>query len=440
MEPGVAAAAYTAETVLEGAVGAGVAVAKPTMPLKAAWQPIVSSVLLPRSSHSLSLVKGKLYIFGGEIEPRKPVDNDMHVFTLPSSGDDAVDYNTVPARGAKGEESVPPPRVGHTAAVIGESIYIFGGRGGKDMQPLAEKGRVWVFNTKFSHWSHFDPVDSTPYPEPRSYHASVATEHPIASSSDYTESPFGASDLDTYGTLFIHAGCPASGRSSDMWAFDVASHTWAQYPDAPGPARGGPSLAFTQNRLYRFGGFDGENELGVQIDYLDILVSTFDDKGGKGEMCVSPRTGKWEFLEFPAEGTSPGNRSVAGLQPITTGQGRNYLLLFLGERDPSSSGHEGAGKFWDDVWSFQLRPDGMTAASFKDAIRMTVGAKTAEGTWAPVDIPESTKSKSRQAHPGPRGWFASSGGQDLGPSNIILWGGVKPDNERAGDGWILTVE
>ena len=463
MEPGLAAAAYGVETAAEGGVGAAIAIAKATMPLKARWHRIPTDQLLPRSSHSLSVVKSKAYIFGGEEVPREPVDNHMHVFTLPSSEHDEVDYQVIPAKAATPEGEVPPPRVGHTASVLDDRVYVFGGRGGKAMKPLEENGRVWVFDSKSNSWSFLEPNGSH-YPAARSYHASTSTEHPcndIVSPSgppegsvatvytknsgneleDQTETPFGtgASGADDHGTLFIHGGCPASGRAGDVWAFDIATRTWSQFPEAPGPPRGGPCLALTHNRLYHFGGFDGQQELGGPIQYLRLSRAAFNDKGGKGELAVSPLTGQWESVELSGQYPIPGNRSVAGFQPVTVGQGRHYLLLFLGEKDPSSSGHEAAGRFWDDVWSFQLPPDRMTAASFKDATRRLFGANTGEGTWARCDIPETSMNGSIE-QPGHRGWFASSSGQDMDPASVILWGGVQEDNQRAEDGWILTVE
>lgn len=140
------------------------------------------------------------------------------------------------------------------------------------------------------------------------------------------------------------------GRGSDVWAFDIASRVWSQFPNAPGPARGGPSLILSRERLYRFGGFDGEKVLGGPIKFLRLAKSTFDDKGSKGELTVTPQTGQWEDVAPSTDTSMPGDRSVVGLQPLTTGQGRHYLLLFLGERDPSTSRHEATGKFWDDVW------------------------------------------------------------------------------------------
>ncbi|MCJ1233141.1 hypothetical protein MMC14_001096 [Varicellaria rhodocarpa] len=436
MEPGVAVAAYGTETAAEGAIGAGIAVARSTMPVKARFHRILIDKPLPRSSHSLSVIKGRAYIFGGEIKPREPVDNNVHIYTLPSSSIEEADYECVVAVSIDGD--VPAPRVGHTAVVISDQIYVFGGRGGKDMQPLDEHGRVWVFHTNVRKWSHIDPVEGRPYPAARSYHTSTSNDHPIPSQ-QHTLNPAGGPDRDAHGTIFVHGGCPSTGRAADVWSFDIAAKAWSQLPDAPGPPRGGSCLAFAQNRLYRFGGFDGQNELGGQLDYLEIASSTFDNKGGEGELAIFPRQ-TWETNKYGEDARGPGNRSVAGLLPLTTGQGRNFLLLFLGERSPSSKGHDGAGAFWGDVWSYQLRPDGMTAASIKDATRKLVGAKTGENSWSQVEVAEETMSSGLREHPGERGWFAYAQGQDVDQSSIVLWGGINRKNEREGDGWILTVE
>ncbi|MCJ1477190.1 hypothetical protein MMC13_005861 [Lambiella insularis] len=438
MEPGMAAAFYAAETAVEGSVAAAVSIARATMPLKAKYQRVPTSNHLLRSSHTMSIIKGRAYIFGGEIHPREPVDNAMHVYTLPSSTVTEADYKCIPASPQKSGDDIPPPRVGHTAVVISDRIYVFGGRGGPEMQPLEEHGRVWVFDTFLSAWTYLDPAKGTQYPITRSYHAAAANVHLLPSRQDHTINAVGSADGEAHGTLFVHGGCPASGRVSDLWAFDVSAKTWTRHPDAPGPPRGGACLTIAHNRLYRFGGFDGANELGGQIDFLDIAVNTSNDKGGQGKLSVFAGS-EWKTISFPEKTRSPGNRSVAGLHPITTGQGRNYLLLFLGERDASSNGHDGAGKFWEDVWSYQLRPDGMTGASFKDATRHLVGSKTAEDTWAHVEVPESTMSAGQIEHPEGLGWFASAQ-SDYDAASVVLHGGINASNERQGDFWILTIE
>ncbi|TGJ80356.1 hypothetical protein E0Z10_g8417, partial [Xylaria hypoxylon] len=200
--------------------------------MKGTWQhiPLPS---LPRSSHSLDVIAGNAYIFGGEVEARKPVDNDMHVVVLPSSGAPA-DYYAIkakPSLGALAEDEgiaipaiitedetesqlrdpllsevslgsststpgesesstpdkgktpevadVPAPRIGHATAVIGSRIFLFGGRSAAaGSATLDENGRVWIFETKTHTWTYLDPHHSSPIPPARSYHAAVATEKP----------------------------------------------------------------------------------------------------------------------------------------------------------------------------------------------------------------------------------------------------------------------
>lgn len=43
------------------------------------WTRIASSVRLYRSSQAVSVVGEKMYIFGGELVPRQPVDNKIDV-------------------------------------------------------------------------------------------------------------------------------------------------------------------------------------------------------------------------------------------------------------------------------------------------------------------------------------------------------------------------
>ncbi|KAJ4157417.1 hypothetical protein NW754_009061 [Fusarium falciforme] len=63
--------------------------------IKGTWERIEVPPV-PRSSHSLDIVQGSAYIFGGEIEPREPVDNCMHVINLPWSGAGADYYKIKP--------------------------------------------------------------------------------------------------------------------------------------------------------------------------------------------------------------------------------------------------------------------------------------------------------------------------------------------------------
>ncbi|EMT63349.1 Nitrile-specifier protein 5 [Fusarium odoratissimum] len=475
--------------------------------MKGTWERI-DAPDVPRSSHSLNIVHGTAYLFGGEIEPRKPVDNDMHVVTLPwsSAGADYFKIKASPAKPdaqpkkpeveskSKGKQpagpekpelgDVPASRVGHATAVIGSRIFLFGGRGGPDMRPLNEGGRVWVFDTRSNTWTYLDPAPVVPggaivpQPAPRSYHTATSIDRPRdfapkrpkepetwgqwalgdTSKTGIPQAPVVGNvaedavdeESDGYGTFFIHAGCLASGeRANDIWAFNVHDRTWTELPAAPGPARGGSAICVSKTRLFRFGGFDGQSELGGQLDFLHLEVETFDDRGTKGEVAVRARGGWQTILESDPNADSteihaepaqiwPEPRSVASLEAITSGAGYEYLVLTMGERDPSSEGHEGAGKFLNDVWAFQVPPLGMTAASVTAAMWQAVGRKTGEGKWTKLDL-EPYDDDNSDEMPAARGWLASAPMGELEESGILIWGGLGEDNERLGDGWILRV-
>jgi hypothetical protein len=52
----------------------------------ATWTRITSSKRLYRSSQAVSTVGQKVYIFGGELLPREPVDNRVDVVSLDTQG------------------------------------------------------------------------------------------------------------------------------------------------------------------------------------------------------------------------------------------------------------------------------------------------------------------------------------------------------------------
>ncbi|OTA70246.1 hypothetical protein K449DRAFT_427767, partial [Hypoxylon sp. EC38] len=106
-----------------------------------------------------------------------------------------------------------------------------------------------------------------------------------------------------------------------------------------------------------------------------------------------------------------------------------------------SEGHAGAGRFWDDVWAFQIPPIGMTAASVTDAFLQAVGRKTGEGKWTRVTPgPYEEESALDAQGPGPRGWIASAPLGDLEENAILIFGGLSESNTRLGDGWIFRLE
>ncbi|KAJ5667891.1 uncharacterized protein N7477_006461 [Penicillium maclennaniae] len=265
--------------------------------------------ILRRSSQIISVVGDRAYIFGGELRPREPRDNDVHAVLLSNN----ASINSEPATSHS-----PSPRVGSASCTLNSKIYIFSGRGGVAMAPLEEQGAVWEFDPAVARWSCILPSDGSPkaFPVARSYHCMAS---------------------DGRDTIYLHAGCPEKGRLSDLWAFSVSRRKWTELAPACDPPRGGSSIAFTDNNLYRMNGFDGITEQGGSVD------------------IYSPETKSWASHVYSPDGkVGPTPRSVSCLLPIRLGD-RSLLITLFGEHDPSSLGHQGAGKMLSDMWAFDIR-------------------------------------------------------------------------------------
>ncbi|KNG51951.1 kelch repeat protein [Stemphylium lycopersici] len=336
----------------------------PISTLKGSWKRLVDDERLRRSSQVISVIDSNVYIFGGELKPREPIDDKVHIFPLKSN---AAGLET------KSTSSAPIPRVGSASAVLGGKMYLFSGRGGIDMAPINEDGALWCYDPASSSWSKIMPADSSaPLPPPRSYHCSTS---------------------DGKETFFLHAGCPANGRLSDLWMFNINSRTWTQASDAPAPQRGGTSIAYNDEKLYRMNGFDGNTEQGGSIDIFDIANNT------------------WSTDTFKADGNDgPQARSVCALLPVKLAR-KDKLLTLFGEHDPSSLGHAGAGKMLSDVWIYDI----------------------SEKWWTQLH-PDGSDGK-----PDPRGWFdADIVKAETGNDSIIIHGGLGENNERLTDMWQLS--
>jgi hypothetical protein len=353
--------------------------------ISSTWTSLIHASELQRSSHMLSVVNDTAFVYGGELKPRQPRDNHVYTLGLKNLGQLVfkyhVDLNEVrlieylgkPFLGKiEGVIAAPSPRVGTASATLHNNIYIFSGRGGEAMAPIEENGAVWKLDSSSNNWELLAPADpSAPYPPARSYHCSTSNNKD---------------------KIFIHAGCPESGRLSDLWSFDTSTRTWLQLSSAPGPPRGGTSIAFYNGSLYRMNGFDGKSEQGGTLEIYDT------------------ESANWSTKTFVADGVSgPGPRSVSALLLVTISNKPQLVTLF-GECDPSSLGHQGAGKMLDDVWAYDID----------------------SGIWSEICAGmDGTIHK-----PAARGWFAAD---VVGQSIIVVVGGLGERNERFDDAWALQV-
>ncbi|EJU04238.1 galactose oxidase [Dacryopinax primogenitus] len=335
------------------------------MSYKATWTrvPTPEGALpeLTRSSHCIHAQDDTVSIFAGELKPREPVPSPIQYVSL-SSGS----LSAIPS-GTEGVE--PSPRVGATWTQLGDALYLFGGRGGVDMNPLEPE--LWKFDLSKQVWEQVKDV-----PDGRSYHAAASTG----------------------GDLYIHAGCPASGRLSSLDIFNPCSGAWSSLGPAPGPPRGGtvlaPSVLDNKPVLLRFGGFGGP-EFGELADLAVYDVAS----------------NSWSNIPQVVGKHWPQARSVHGFLALS-GE-REKAILFMGEGKPAPAhlGHAGAGNFLSDVW---------------------VLTYTAEG-WGWEEAIAHEK-------PQGRGWLAFDLlAEDPGKWKAVISGGLNEKNERMGDLWVLEV-
>ncbi|KAK0522732.1 hypothetical protein OC835_006476 [Tilletia horrida] len=367
------------------------------------------------SSHTLAVdpTTRKAFLFGGELKPRQPVGDALRVITnLDSANPEDSESTDVLTRPREAEEAGasawPAPRVGATLSADGTGyLWLWGGRGGKDMAPLAgeEETAVWRFTTAEQCWERFDTTGERPVP--RSYHTATVLD----------------------GKLYVHAGCPQSGRLSTLHALDLKMFRWTQLASAPGPERGGTVIAaipspYSDNAservLARWGGFCGE-ELGGPLDLYAPSKNTWTSFPApllSSPEQEPPKRSVHGFVPFP---TAPQVELVRGEPAV-----RVLGVLFFGEGEgaPKELGHDGAGKFLADTYllttpSIPTNPASPTFA------------------FAPIHLaPASSFTKTPQ----PRGWFAfdarSTGERSL---QIVLHGGLNAQNERLADAWSLDI-
>jgi len=271
---------------------------------------------LERSSHGVSIVGDTLYMFGGEHSARHPVNDVLYALDLDKPG------NTW--REVKVSGSPPPPRFGHAQSVIGDCIYIFGGRMGiaVDEKLLND---LFMFNTKTGIWTNVSSEGSPP--SPRSFHKMVST-----------------------GTkLYVFGGCPSEGRLADLYVFDTETGTWTVLESSGMEGRGGAGLVVDPDgsALYVVGGFAGR-------EMKDVHKYDLQD-------------GKWIKMSNEL------GQAVSVALCFAVG---HKIVHFGGELAPSNRGHAGAGNFSADLIIF--------GGKMEEVVRQDGGAP-ARG-WSAGDV------------------------------------------------------
>ncbi|KAM0159428.1 hypothetical protein ACHAQE_005112 [Botrytis cinerea] len=429
MEPAIAAAAaYGIETAVEGGVAAYY-LSKSTLPLKGHLEHVTTTDKLTRYGHTLSVISDRAYVFGGsEDSNSQSLTNDVLELHVSTDEDTTTAVlRSIPAVG-DGEQNaahVPLARTYHSASVARNRFFVFGGseNTSDNPKPLEENGRLWVFDPLSSKWTFLDPPPDTTFPFARTKHVS-------------TSSPDGS-------VIFVYGGLSYDQVGlNDLWAFYLDEGKWSRLPDPPGSPKSGINLTCGQGKLWRLGyGEDSAKSTDSmprgQIDFLQYPTGgTLDDVSKdlvQGHMNDLKSNSQWETLDFNTrkQSETPSPRDSAVLHFITTGNGRDYLLLALGsdEREESS-----------DIWIYQLPPTQYSGAKVKDIVREKLpGVDSHKGEWSRLQI-SGIKVGADEEKGGAwtsRRYFGSS---MTGTKQLMIWGGLGPRNETLGDGWRIIID
>lgn len=395
------------------------------MPLKATFNQIATAkddetrLSLARSNHSLTVVDNKAYIFGGETASEKLASNEVHAVTLEHTDEKPeFDYSVFPAladdiEGTNGK--VPAARSKHAACQLNVCVAMFGGvdENGKliDKDPT-----VWLFVTAKSVWQALEDEKGG-----------------IAPSQRHSAKLFEANN-----NLVLYGGIDENGQElKDVWHFHYASKAWTPLPSAPAAT---PNVAMSGNTLYLLSSSDNMSSDVHQLDISDF----------EGAL--------WKSTTVPTNPLTPGPRPRigAGLLPVSTGFGRNYLLHFFGARQNPHTGETTSPEDtedptqWSDLWTYQIESsqpevkattnitEALKPSKIKDAIRSKLGYDTGNHSWGEVEVqpPDDLTIGEGKVHPGPRAYFGSDVAGD--GKRVIVWGGLNAKGDREGDGWVIT--
>jgi len=148
----------------------------------------------PRNSHSAVAFGGQLVIFGGfshntsqgSVFCTNPLDDCVYYNDVWIYSPYADKWTQLMPSGVK-----PPARWGHSASVIGENMYIFGGTNAAG----ATLNDLWAYNFPYGVWQKLSPSGSTP--GARYAHTQVTIG----------------------GAMYVYGGSTFSSTYRDLWTF-----------------------------------------------------------------------------------------------------------------------------------------------------------------------------------------------------------------------------
>ncbi|VDO86832.1 unnamed protein product [Heligmosomoides polygyrus] len=228
-----------------------------------------------RYGHTVCAYRGRAYLWGGRNDDYG-ASSTLHEFDPV-----LLRWRIVPVEGR-----VPPARDGHSAVVVGDRMFLFGGFE-EDLQRFSQE--TYVFDFLTNRWSEFNTTGQPPLW--RDFHTAVAIDSKMyifGGRSDYT----GQVSETFHSTRDMY--------DERLKALDLRTGEWSDpICNGVGPTGRRSHSAWTYGgKMYIFGGY-----LGTQNMHYDDLFS-FD-----------PSTNHWEKIKmFAALRCKPGSPHSGGFQ------------------------------------------------------------------------------------------------------------------------------
>jgi len=273
---------------------------------------VTGQVPMARDGHSACVIDDSMYIYGGYVESAHQFCSDVYKLDL-----NAMDWRVIPATGES-----PKYRDFHTATAIGQKIYVFGGRCSPIMFHVPREefysNQVICFDVRTGVWSKplAHAEQSAALPEGRRSHSA----------------------LNLHGNLVIFGGfnSKTNKHKNDLWMYKVENNSWEKLNPSgkgPGPRRrqafclvgsqifvfggtspyNGPPISFTPSQLQFMPEQMRDGETLKLIDHSEMFV--LDLAPSLKTLCIDALTRPAGSTEESSGSRRPDWRGMAGQLP-----------------------------------------------------------------------------------------------------------------------------
>lgn len=258
--------------------------------LETVWRKVKTTQVTPgpRRYHTGCLdSRNQLVIFGG-CRPKNIVLRDLWKFKFNDTNNlSSGEWSEINVSGR-----CPAPRFGHSATMMDDKMYVFGGVGGSDGVTAFED--LWCFDVSLCTWTRLGEG-----PAPRYHHACYLN----------AESK----------TLIVHGGSYTNKLyRHDLWSYSLLDDTWTRLSDGqestgPGGIAGNMLTRGPLNSLMSCGGYTGDGGFTVVLNVYSFETYT----------------SKWSVCQQYADNCISKDMQPAISRPMVASQDPNSLLTWV---------------------------------------------------------------------------------------------------------------